>query len=109
VDGGWFESRKRRIFDRRDGVRLYRSSAFLTAIETGDHVGIQASYWATGGIMTVMALIVGRWVLGLLGAAAVGLGGLLLATMAFLLKAALVLMAVGVLVLVIRRRRTATP
>lgn len=70
-------------------------------------MGIQASYWATGGIMTVLALIVGRWVLGVLGAVALGAGGLLLAALAFLVKVTLLLLAGWVLVWLVRRSRAA--
>ena len=70
-------------------------------------MGIRASYWATGGILTVLGLALAQLLLPVLA-------GILLAVGAFVLKAGLVLVAIlgGLLVLTLvrrsaRRRRTA--
>lgn len=55
-------------------------------------MGIQASYWLTGGIMTVLGLAVARLLLGLLGGVALTVG-------AFLLKAAVMVVLVTVALL----------
>lgn len=57
-------------------------------------MGIQASYWLTGGIMTVLGLAVARLLLGFLG-------GVALAVAAFLLKAALMVFLVTVVLLTV--------
>lgn len=57
-------------------------------------MGIQASYWLTGGIMTVLGLAVVRLLLGFLGGVALAVG-------AFLLKAALMVFLVTVVLLTV--------
>ena len=71
----------------------------------GDDVGIRASYWATGGILTLLGLALGKMLLALLAPLVLGLG-------LFLLKAGAVLVAAMVIGLVLmaaarRRRRRA--
>lgn len=67
-----------------------------------DDVGIRASYWVTGGILTVLGLAVARILLGFLGGVALAVG-------AFLLKAGLVLAAILVIALVLRAVRGRRP
>jgi membrane protein implicated in regulation of membrane protease activity len=55
-------------------------------------MGMRASYLATGGILTVLGLILGRFLLGLLGGLAASVGGILLAAGAFLVKATVALL-----------------
>lgn len=68
-------------------------------------MGIQASYWLTGSILTVLGLAVARLLLGVLGGVALAVG-------AFLLKAAItvslvmaVLMMTWLVLRMARRRR----
>lgn len=69
-------------------------------------MGIQGSYWATGGILAVLGLIVGRAILALLAPLAAWAGGLVLVAGAFLLKAMLALAAVLALWAALRFART---
>lgn len=69
------------------------------------NVGIQASYWLTGGIMTVLGLALAKIILGLLGGVALSVGAFLLAAGAFLFKATLALLVVWLVVRLGRRRR----
>ena len=68
-------------------------------------MGIRASYWVTGGIMTVLGVALANVILGFLGAAAVTVGGVLMGVLAFFFKAALVLLAVWVVARLVRGRR----
>ncbi len=68
-------------------------------------MGIRASYLMTGGIMTLLGLALARFLTGLLGPLAVSAVAFLIGAVAFLLKAALVLMAVLLVVFLVRRRR----
>jgi hypothetical protein len=68
-------------------------------------VGIRASYWLTGGIMTVLGLALARFLSGVLGALALSALGLVLAVGAFLLKAVLVLLVAWLLLRMVRWRR----
>ncbi len=68
-------------------------------------MGIRASYLATGGILTVLGLLLGRFLLGLLGGVVASVGGVLLAAGAFLLKAALALLFVWVVLRLVKGRR----
>lgn len=68
-------------------------------------MGIQASYWLTGSILTVLGLAVARIILGFIGGVALAVG-------AFLLKAAMTVFLVTVVLLMVwlalrmaRRRR----
>lgn len=72
-------------------------------------MGIRASYWATGGILTLLGLALGRIILGALGGVAVSVGGFLLTVGAFLFKAALILLAVWLVMRVMRRRNGVEP
>ena len=63
-------------------------------------MGIRASYWATGGILTVLGVALAQLILPLLA-------GMALAVGAFLLKAALVMVAImGVALALAVARRT---
>lgn len=68
-------------------------------------MGARASYLATGGILTVLGLLLGKFLLGLLGGVLASAGGFLLAAGAFLLKATIVLLCLGAVVWLVRRRR----
>lgn len=68
-------------------------------------MGIRASYWLTGGIMTVVGVALAQLITGFLGAVAVSIGGFLLAAALFMFKAALLLIAIWVVVRLARRRR----
>lgn len=73
-------------------------------------MGIRASYLATGGILTVLGLIVGRFLLGLLGGLAASVGAFLLAAGVFLLKATVALLFLWAVLRLVRGRRSrATP
>lgn len=63
-------------------------------------MGIRASYWATGGILTVLGLALARFLFPLLAGFVVAVGALLL-------KAVLVLVAALLAVLVIALARSA--
>ncbi len=71
----------------------------------GGTVGIRASYWATGGILTLLGLAVARIILGFLGGVAVSVGAALVAAGAFLFKAALILLALWLVLRLVRGRR----
>ena len=68
-------------------------------------MGIHASYLATGGILTVLGLLLGRFLLGLLGGALASMGAFLLAAGAFLFKAAVALLFLWVVLRLVRGRR----
>lgn len=72
-------------------------------------MGIRASYFVTGGIMTVLGLVLAKLLggfLATLGASlGVAAGGLLLGAALFAVKAVLVLVGVGLLILFLRRGR----
>jgi membrane protein implicated in regulation of membrane protease activity len=68
-------------------------------------MGIRASYLATGGILTVLSLLLGRFLLGLLGGVLTSVGALLLAAGAFLFKAAVALLFLWAVVRLVRGRR----
>lgn len=70
-------------------------------------MGIRASYLLTGGIMTVLGLVLARFLSGILGALALSVLGFILAVGAFMLKAGLVLLVVWLLVRLARGRRRA--
>lgn len=68
-------------------------------------MGIRASYLATGGILTVLGLLLGRLLLGLLGGVLASLGAFLLAAGAFVLKAAVALLFLWAVLRLVRGRR----
>lgn len=68
-------------------------------------MGIRLSYLATGGILTILGLLLGRFLLGLLGGVLGSVGAFLLTAGAFLLKALLVLLALWLVLRVLRRRQ----
>lgn len=70
-------------------------------------MGIRASYLLTGGIMTVLGLVLARFLTGILGALALSVLGFILAVGAFMLKAGLALLVVWLLVRLARGRRRA--
>lgn len=72
-------------------------------------MGIRASYWATGGILTVLGLVLGRFLLGLLGGILGSAGAFLLAAGAFLLKATLALLVLWLAFRLVRRWRKTGP
>ena len=61
-------------------------------------MGIRASYWVTGGILTVLGLAIGKVVLGFLAGVALAIG-------AVLLKVGLVVLALFVIWLMFRKAR----
>lgn len=68
-------------------------------------MGARASYLATGGILTVLGLLFGRFLLGLLGGVLASVGAFLLAAGAFLLKAMVALLFLWVVLRLIRGRQ----
>lgn len=72
-------------------------------------MGIRASYFVTGGIMTVLGLAFAKLlgaILATLGASlGAAIGGVLLAAALFAFKTFLVLLGVGLLLFFLRRRR----
>lgn len=71
----------------------------------GGNVGIQASYWLTGGIMTVLGLAVARLLLGLLGGAALAAGAFLLKAALTVFLATVALFMVWLVLRMVRRQR----
>jgi hypothetical protein len=70
-------------------------------------VGIRGSYWLTGGIMTLLGVILARFLAGVLATVAASAGAFLLAAAAFLLKATLVVVGISVLIFLALRGRKA--
>lgn len=68
-------------------------------------MGIRASYLATGGILTILGLLLGRFLLGLLGGVLASVGAFMLAAGAFLLKAAVALLFLWVVLRLVKGRR----
>jgi uncharacterized membrane protein YhaH (DUF805 family) len=68
-------------------------------------MGVRASYWMTGGILTLLGLVLARLLAGVLATITAAAGGFLLAAAAFLFKAFMLVGAVWLVLRVAKRRR----
>ena len=72
-------------------------------------MGVRASYWMTGGILTLLGLVLARLLAGVLATITAAAGGFLLTAAAFLFKAFMLVGAVWLVVRILKRRRRPGP